>query len=106
VAIVANPKMEHTDLQGTEWDMAQQQADLSNLRESAVVFFRSYGLSFSDGLNALLKDATKPDSTDNTTGKTINTVARSHGLTNDDVFALEKALEDTRDKEQVEPLRI
>ena len=86
--------------------MAQQQADLSSLREGAVVFFRSYGLSFSDGLNALLRDATKPDPTDDIKDKTINSIARSHGLTNDDVLALEKALADTRDKEQAEPLRI
>jgi len=36
--------------------MAQQQTDLSNLRESAAIFFRSYGLSFSDGMNFLLND--------------------------------------------------
>ena len=86
--------------------MTQQQADLSRLREGAVMFFRSYGLSFSDGLNALLNDVNKPDPTDGNTGKTINAIARSYGLTNDDVLALERALEDTSDKEQAEPLRI
>ena len=87
--------------------MAQQQADLSSLREGAVVLFRSYGLSFSDGVNALLKDATRPDPTNGFgMGQKINAIARRHGLTNDDVLALEKALEDNRDKEQAEPLRI
>jgi hypothetical protein len=33
-----------------------QQTDLSSLREGAVMFFRSYGLSFSDGMSALLED--------------------------------------------------
>jgi hypothetical protein len=37
-------------------NMAQQQADISSLREGAVMFFRSYGLSFSDGMSALLKE--------------------------------------------------
>ncbi|MCL1894616.1 MAG: hypothetical protein FWG02_10385 [Holophagaceae bacterium] len=40
--------------------MAQKQADLSNLKEGAVMFFRSFGLSFSDGMNALLMDWEKP----------------------------------------------
>jgi antitoxin component of RelBE/YafQ-DinJ toxin-antitoxin module len=35
--------------------MAQQQTDLSSLREGAVAFFRSYGLTLSTGINALLK---------------------------------------------------
>jgi len=86
--------------------MAQQQADLSNLREGAAMFFRSYGLSFSDGMNALLKEATKQDQTGDSMGKTINTIARNNGLSNDDVLAFEKALEYTHDKEQAEPLRI
>jgi hypothetical protein len=38
-------------------NMAQQQADLSSLKTNAEVFFRSYGMSVSDGSNALLKDA-------------------------------------------------
>jgi hypothetical protein len=37
--------------------MTQSQTDLGTLRADAEAFFRSYGLSFSDGLNALLKDA-------------------------------------------------
>jgi len=36
--------------------MAQQQADLSSLKEGAVVLSRSYGLSFLDGMTALLQD--------------------------------------------------
>ncbi|MDR2561149.1 MAG: hypothetical protein LBC63_05210 [Holophagales bacterium] len=36
--------------------MALQQADLSSLKEGAMVLFRSYGLSFSDGMTALLQD--------------------------------------------------
>jgi hypothetical protein len=45
-----------------EVDMAQQLADISNLREGAVMFFRSYGLSFSDGMNALMEDWEKTPS--------------------------------------------
>jgi len=42
--------------------MAQNQTDLtvsidSGLKASAEAFFRSHGLSFSDGMTALLKDA-------------------------------------------------
>jgi hypothetical protein len=37
--------------------MPQNQTALGTLRANAEVFFRGYGLSFSDGLNALLKDA-------------------------------------------------
>jgi len=85
--------------------MAQQQADLGSLREGAVVLFRSFGLSFSDGVNALLTDAAKPSPTCGT-GKAIHAIARRHGLTNDDVLALEKAVEDTHDGQQAEPLRI
>jgi len=80
--------------------MAQPQAALSNLREGAAMFFRSYGLSFSDGLNALMKDAVKPDSINESTGKIINTVARSHGLTDDDVFGFEKASKDNHNNKQ------
>jgi hypothetical protein len=42
--------------------MAQQQADLGSLKDGAVVFFRSYGLSFSDGMIALLEDWEKTPS--------------------------------------------
>jgi len=42
--------------------MAQQQANLSSLREGAVAFFRSHGLSFSDGMTALLEDWEKTPS--------------------------------------------
>jgi len=42
--------------------MAQQQADLGSLKEGTVVFFRSYGLSFSDGMTALLEDWEKTPS--------------------------------------------
>ena len=42
--------------------MAQQQADMSSLREGVTVLFRSYGLSFSDGMVALLEDWEKTPS--------------------------------------------
>jgi hypothetical protein len=42
--------------------MAQQQADLSSLKDGAVVFFRSYGLSFSDGMIPLLENWEKTPS--------------------------------------------
>jgi len=42
--------------------MAQQQADLGSLKESAAVLFRSYGLSFSDGMFALMQDWEKTPS--------------------------------------------
>ena len=42
--------------------MAQQQTDLSTLQANAEVFFRSYGLSFSDGMNALLQNWEKAPS--------------------------------------------
>jgi hypothetical protein len=62
--------------------MAQQLADISSLREGAVLFFRSYGLSFSDGMNALLDDLNKPGLTAGNMGKTMNAIARKHGVTN------------------------
>jgi hypothetical protein len=88
-----------------EADMAQQLADISSLREGAVVFFRSYGLSFSDGVNALLNDLDKPGLAGDNTGKIMHTIARKHGVTNDDALAFEKALEYTRDQKQAEPLK-
>jgi hypothetical protein len=85
-------------------NMAQNQTDLSTLKANAEVFFRSHGLSYSDGVNALLTDA-KP-ANNIRAGATMAAIARRNGLTNDDVLALEKAIEDTRDKEPVEPLRL
>jgi hypothetical protein len=85
-------------------NMAQQQADISSLREGAVMFFRSYGLSFTDGMNALLDDLNKPGLAGDNTGKIMHTIARKHGVTNEDALAFEKALEDISDKKQAEPL--
>ena len=42
--------------------MPQNQTDLSTLQANAEVFFRSYGLSFSDGMTALLEDWEKTPS--------------------------------------------
>ena len=83
--------------------MTQNQTDLSTLHANAEVFFRSYGLSFSDGINALLKDVRPAGKI--RAGTSMAAIARRNGLTIDDVLALEEAIEDTRDKEPVEPLR-
>jgi hydroxymethylpyrimidine pyrophosphatase-like HAD family hydrolase len=115
--------------------MAQQQADLSGLREGAVVLFRSFGLSFSDGMNALMDDWEKNPSAETQAaideleagkgvrfesmddfkrsldgggdlGKAMAAIGQRYGLTNEDVLAFEQAMEDTRHKEQAVPLRI
>ena len=83
-----------------------QQTDLSGLKSSVEVVFHSHGLSFSSGINALLKNVAEPDPANNNPGKTINAIAQGHGLTGDDVLALEMSLKDTRDNDPAKPLRI